>query len=145
MQSGDLVSKFCAAGRLLSSIVATVGPFVTFCELPMHLEVLLSTSFSLPCYPETHELPSIFCRSGRILSTFLAANRSYVTFWQPSMRPGYLVSNFPCSQENFCQVSLWSGDFPSTSVKFPCNWETFHQLPSTFLAIERSSTSVNLL
>ena len=44
-------------------------------------------------------------RAEEHLSTFRVA-------WKPSV--------------NFCAISVQQGDPPSTSVNFPCIWETFH-------------------
>ena len=85
-------------------------------------------------------LPSTFCPAGRPFIKFrplftclgdpLSNSSTFHAAWKPSVNLRQLSSrledipstsvNFPCDQKTFHQVSLWLGNFPTTSVNFLC-------------------------
>ena len=76
-----------------------------------------------------------------------AVGRPSFNFHQHSALPGGIPSASCAAGRlsiNFCQLFMQWGHLSLTSVNFPCNSTTCHQLPSTFLPVALLSTSVNI-
>ena len=125
-----------------------------FSECPLDFPSTSVNFRQLLCGPETfRQLPSTVRTARRqsiklrqfskqpvdIPSTFYTAGRFSVNspcrwenFCQISMKPGdlcQLPSTFRATvgpSVNFCQLPMWSGDLPSTSLNCPCGQETIH-------------------
>ena len=147
------------------------SPSVNFSCSSEIIRQLLSTfraddrpAVNIPCGRDTlRQLPSTF-HAGRgpsvnfrqisklpvdLRSNYVNFSGSLVAFHQYFVGPQtsrQIPSTF-CAVErpsvNFCQLSMPLSHLLSTSIKFPCTWETFHQLPSTFLQPVDLSNSVN--
>ena len=91
----------------------------TFRQLPSTICAARRPSVKFPCNRETlHQLPS----------TFHAAGKPSVNFRILSLRPGDLSSTFSAVGR------------PSVNLRqLSCSWETFRQLPYTFLVARRPS------
>ena len=153
---------------LLSTFRVAERPTVNFHQCFVRLRRLLSTFVSFPCGRETfRQLPSIL---GPTFVNFQFGRENFRKFSLNFHAARIPSVNFPCIRKTFCQLPLtfreavspvnfslsWCGlenfrelpsssvrqrDLSSTSVNFPCDQETFRQLPSTFHASR--TTSVN--
>ena len=113
------------------------SPSVNFCELTVLPGDLPSTSVNFPCCQKTFRQLSV--NTGDLPLTFVNLPCFQYIFLQ--FTSTFHVARRPSA--NFCELYMWPEEIPSTFcasgrsaqifVYFPCGWETFRPLPSTFV------------
>ena len=97
---------------------------------------LLSTLVNILCRLETfRQHSSAFC-----VAKLTCVNLLQILVW---LRDLPLTSVSFCGEKIFRQLSMRLRELPSTSGNFPCISETFHQLSSTLLKVERHSVNIH--
>ena len=169
-----LLSTFCEVGRASVNFCQLSALPGELPWTSVNICVAIRPSVNILCAPETYRLlrlPSL--RPGDIPwtffnfacgretlrkfpSSFRAAERFAVDLSQLSLQlDDILVAATPSMQPrdfvirrhsfNFRQISMRQVDLLSTSVNFPCRWETFRQLLLTFHTAERLAVNFRQL
>ena len=123
-------------GDPLTTSINFLCSWVNFHQLPSTFHAARGTAINFQqLYMQPRQLPS----------NVHAAGRPSVSFRQFSVRPVELPTELSCSKKSFRQLSLPSGDIPSTAGNIPFGRETLSQLASAFRATRRSSVKFHQL